>query len=236
MNIASPKIWVFPDNEKAKEKNPVQHCGKIGGRWSEPGLFIYFAVQKFAMKRFIPSLILTLCVFQLNAQDTKKNQTFTDFANTIRKVVLAYRNNFSAIQGNPVSQDGNSNSFTSKVCITGAVSCEIRRYASVKDKSASWTCLLFEGDEFSEAAKVYRNTCTELKKTAIDIGGGQSLSFGGRISNPDENLRFTGTTLKAECKNTAFTNLIGGVELVNNYAGWEVRLNLYSGSIPRDEE
>jgi hypothetical protein len=188
------------------------------------------------MKKLIPSVLLSLSLFRVSAQDAKNNQTATDFPTGIRKVVQAYRNNFSTLQGNPSSRDGNSGTFASKVCITGAVSCEIRRYASVKDKSASWTCLLFEGDEFSEAAKVYRSTCTELKKTAIDIGGGQSLGFAGRISTPDENLRFTGTNLKAESKNTAFMNLIAGVELVNNYAGWEVRLSFYSGSIPRDEE
>lgn len=181
-------------------------------------------------------MLLCACIGKAFGQESKTVTANMDLTTGLQKIVRAYPSNFYNIQGGQLSRDGNSSAFASRVCFTGAVNCEIRKYASARDKSASWTCLLFESEEFSEAAKVYRNTCSNIRKTTVDIGGGQSLGFSGSTSAPDENLRFTGTNLKAACKSAAYLNLVAAVELVNNFAGWEVRLNLYSGNNARQEE
>lgn len=186
------------------------------------------------MKKIAYSVTLMAISSLASGQESKTANV--DFATGLQKIARAFPVNYSNIQGAALSSDGNSSTFASLVCFTGAISCEIRKYTSVKDRSASWTALLYEGEDFSEAAKTYRNTCSNLRKTTVDIGGGQTLGFNGSTTPPNESLRFTGTKLKTACKHSGFLKLIAAVELVSNYIGWEVRLNLYSGNNLKDED
>ena len=188
------------------------------------------------MKKLLSALLLFSMHSLANAQATRNPKYDMEFNSGIQKVIQAYRSNFSTIQGNVLDNEGSMSSYASKVCLTGAIHCVIKKYGSVKDLSTSWSALIFEGEEFEEAANAYRRTCTNIKKSSFDIGSGQTLGFSGQVSAPNENLRFTGTNFKSETRNTTFKNLVAGVELVSNYTGWEVRLNLFSGNTTESDD
>lgn len=177
-------------------------------------------------KWMLSSLLLFYAAVHLNAQI--KTPATNSFADSLRYIIREFAVNYQGIQGKqlPVQQEGLV--FISRKCLPGALKCIIQRFQSKEDPTASWQAAFYEGASFDDASRIYKKLCSQIKGvsfTGVDKG---AISLTGKTELPDENLKFTVSSFYFKTKLAPYRYFTADVELLGNYEGWEVRLNIYS--------
>jgi hypothetical protein len=161
---------------------------------------------------------------QLLKQPIPKSNSFED---SLNKVVIDFANNFKNLQSTRLPAEIDADTYISTICLPGAVHCTIMRYHSVVDNSASWQAVVYAGESYAEAVMAYKKIFGKVKKSKIRGIDNSSADFEGTIETADENVRFAVSSLRLKTADIRYTNFVADIELVNNYDGWEVHLNLY---------
>jgi hypothetical protein len=178
------------------------------------------------MRKTLFTLLLILLTTLCQSQIYKSVLPSPEFSSALEKIVLDFRINFSSIQGNSIVSQGESETFESTVKLPGAISCIIYKYHSKADTTASWQGTMYKGDDYKEASKVYENLFRLVKKSKVRWIDKSFVGFNGEMEKPAETLRFTVSTLNFELEDKRYKNFQADVEMVSNYDGWEVHLNL----------
>jgi hypothetical protein len=188
------------------------------------------------MKKPILVCSILVCSIFCQAQIVLLNGPTKQFADSLNKIVLDFKNNFSTIKGKQLNTEPEAIVFVSKICLPAAKNCIIKKYTSTEDKTASWQALLYSSDNFDETIKMYKKFFAQIK--AVNINGVDkiSTSFFGKLEKMDENVRFFTSTLRLKTDNVYFKNLAVAIELTNNYAGWDIYINIYSKKIEADDD
>ena len=95
------------------------------------------------------------------------------------------------------------------------------------DTSASFQAIVYDGEDYVEAEKVYKNLFRMLNKTRLKMEA-FSTGFDGKLKEPTEAATFTISQLKATSPSAAYINFIAEVELIYEMYNWKVRLNLHN--------
>lgn len=179
------------------------------------------------MKKYILlSLLATLTFNFCNAQFYKTALPSPEFSTALQKIVLDFRVNFASIQGTAIVQQSEAEIYESTVKLPGATDCVIYKYHSKADTTASWQAIMYRGDDYKEASKVYENVFKQVRKTRIQWIDKSIVGFSGEIEKPSESLRFSVSTLRLELDDNRYKLFMADIELLTNYNGWEVRVNL----------
>ena len=162
-----------------------------------------------------------------NAQFYKKVLPGNNISGAVASITESFQTNYWNIQGEELPRDEGRDIFRSTVAIPGASQAVIYRFHSKEDTTASFQAVLYDGESFKEAAKIYKQTFRQLKGTKFNSGA-EKLSFDGNMEDPTENLRFTTSILRPNVTEGAYRNFLAEVELINSVEGWKVQLNLHS--------
>lgn len=175
--------------------------------------------------------LLTLTIAMLLIQASSKSQIKINppnqFSATVARVVENYQTNYGNIQGAALPSDDGRDVFQSTISLPGATQCVIYRFHSVEDTTASWQAILYSGEDFKEASRVYKNSFRQLKQAKFKEGLTQN-SLQGEMVAPTESLRFTTSILRPTVESPIYKNFIAEVEMINTLDGWTVQLNLHS--------
>lgn len=178
------------------------------------------------------TLLLSLAVILYAvafAQFPKPGQPINAFSENLSRITQAFRNNFYSIQGEKLPGEEGMGTYRSTVSLPGALHSVIYRFNSTEDTTASWQAVMYTGEDYKAALKIYNNTCKLVDKTKVNLGGNAVAAYSGKIDAPDENLRFVSSVFRLNSKDAAYEKFYAEVEMVNvNYAEWEVRINLQS--------
>ncbi len=149
------------------------------------------------------------------------------FTESLSRITENFRNNYYQVQGELISSQEDMDTYKSSVMVPGAKHCVIYRFHSTVDTTASWQGLMYEGDSYNDAIKIYKNTCKLVDKSQIKLTGTTAAGFSGKMENPDAGLRFVSSSYQLNSKDPAYNRFYAEVELVNiNFDQWEVHLNL----------
>lgn len=179
------------------------------------------------MFRLLTFSLAILLSQSTSAQLFNKVLPANGFSSAVSKVVENYPNNYVAIQGEILPADEDRDIFRSIIIPPGANQCVIYRFHSKEDSTASWQCILYEGETFAEAAKIYKNISRQMKQVTFKMGDTKNI-FVGEIIEPNESLRFTTSIFRPEIKSPAYRNFMAEIEMINSFTGWTVQLNLHS--------
>jgi len=180
------------------------------------------------MKKTLLILILLVTVLCCNAQTSKPVSQDHVFGDALNKIVADFKNNFVSLQGAKLPAEVDADTYRSKVCLPAALGCKIMRYHSVEDNSASWQAATYAGDNYDDALKMYKKTFALVKKTKVKGPDAAGNNFEGKLESTDENVRFAVSSLRLKTNDHLYKNLVAEVELMSNYNGWEVHLNIYT--------
>ena len=181
------------------------------------------------MKKTTTLLFLFLCAFQFTqAQFFKPGKPSEAFSDSLSIIVLDFKKNFSTIEGKQLASQGEMDVYRSKVSIPGAIHCAVYRFHSLEDTTASWQAIMYEGESYEEAVKIYKATFNNLVKSKMKWVDKSTISFMGELEVPDENIRFTVTPLRLSIIDLPYRRFWGEIELTSTYDGWEVHLNLHN--------
>jgi hypothetical protein len=171
------------------------------------------------------ALLLTTGICQ--AQLLSKVIPPSTFSLSLSKVVENFQNNYYRIQGTALPPDEDRDIFLSDIRLPGASSCVIFRFHSREDTAAGWQAVLYTGENYSDALKIYKNAFRQLKQTKFSEGITR-VSFEGELQLPAENIRFTSSILRPAGGSETYKHFIAEVEILNSMEGWLVQLNLHS--------
>ncbi|HEX8459792.1 MAG TPA: hypothetical protein VF623_00115 [Segetibacter sp.] len=165
-----------------------------------------------------------------NAQFYKAVLPSPEFTTALEKVVLDFRFNFENIKGSSLADEGDVRTFESSVNLPGAKQCLIRYFNSLQDTTASWQAIMYDGEDYKEAKKVYENAFRLVKKSQIKWIDKSLKGFTGELEAPKEAVRFTLSTLNFDLDDEKYKWILAEVEMVSTYSGWVVHLNLHAKS------
>ena len=187
------------------------------------------------MKKTSALLLLLVCSALFGqAQFYKPVLPSEAFSDSLAVIVQDFKTNFATIEGRQLPSQGEMDVFSSRVGVPGALHCSILRFHSLQDTTASWQAILYEGDNYEHAVKIYKNTYRQLKKSKMKWVDKSIITFMGELEMPEENVRFTVTPLRLNIIDMPYRRFYGEIEMTNTYDGWEVHLNLHNKK--RDEE
>ncbi len=149
------------------------------------------------------------------------------FSQTVSTVVENFPNNYHQIQGDALPADEDRDIFLSTISMPGTSKCVIYRFHSEQDTSASWQAVLYTGEDYKEALKIYKSSFRQIKQTKFTVGI-TKVSFEGEFEAPNEALRFNSSVLRPSMQEGVYKNFIAEVELLNSIEGWTVQLSLHS--------
>lgn len=180
---------------------------------------------------------ILLVVTKLQAQLPKLASPASVFSQNLAKITLAFRSNYYEIQGVQLPSQEDMDVFKSLVQLPGAKHCTVFRFHSKIDTTASFQAIMYEGDNYKEAVKVYKNTCKLVDKTQVQLGGSIAADFKGKMEDPDDNLRFVTTGYTLDTKDPAYVTFYAEVEMLNiNFDQWEVHVNLQQRKNDEEKE
>lgn len=171
-------------------------------------------------------LLFVAGFFSSRAQFYKKYLPAREFSDSLSKIVIDFKSNFNIIQGEEMTPQPEMNTYQSKTTLPDALHCSIFRYHSIIDTTASWQAIFYDGENYNDAFKIYKDIFNQLKKCRIKIGDKNDNAFIGEFGKPKESVRFTSSLLKLNSMDLIYRNFFADLELTNTYNGWEVQLNL----------
>ncbi|MCW3111862.1 MAG: hypothetical protein JWR18_258 [Segetibacter sp.] len=171
-------------------------------------------------------VLLLLSTTLTRAQFYKSVIPSPEFSTALEKIVLDFRLNFSTIQGNSLSNHGDAETYESIIKLPGARECIIYKYHSKIDTTASWQAIMYKGDSYKEASRIYENVFRMVKKSQVRWIDKSYVSFNGEMEKPTEDLKFTSSTLLFSLDDKRYKNFQADVEMISTYDSWEVHLNL----------
>lgn len=179
------------------------------------------------MKKLAAFLICSIIGLASQAQFYKSFIPSPAFTDSLHTVVTDFKNNFKNIKGAPVNLLEDSDIYKANNSIPGALESFVIHYHSVDDTSASFQAIVYDGEDYVEAEKVYKNLFRMLNKTRLKMEA-FSTGFDGKLKEPTEAATFTISQLKATSPSAAYINFIAEVELIYEMYNWKVRLNLHN--------
>jgi hypothetical protein len=157
------------------------------------------------------------------------------FTDSLTRIVADFSNNFYNIQGKELIPQEGIEVYQSKISLPGALHCVIYRFHSQLDTSASWQAIMYEGNNYDEAMKIYKNSYLQLTKSKMKWNDGKAASFVGGLEIPDENVRFSNTLLQLNITDFFYRNFYAEIEITSDYNGWEVHVNLHAKKEDKDK-
>lgn len=181
------------------------------------------------MRKLFITLLLLFAIQFSKAQFGKSSKNAEAFSDSLSIIVKDFKKNFISIEGQQLTSQGEMDVYRSKITVPGASHCAIYRFHSLEDPSASWQAIMYEGESYDTAVNIYKSTFQKLIKSKMKWEDNSILSFKGTLEIPDENIRFTMTSLKlTNIDLPYYKNFFGEIELTSTYNGWEVHLNLHN--------
>jgi len=179
------------------------------------------------MKKII--MIATFIIASLpssKAQFYKSLLSKSDFSDSLTKIVVDFKTNFNLIQGQEMTPQLEMNVYQSKTTLPNALHCSVIRSHSRLDTSASWQAILYDGEDYNEAFKIYKDIFNQLKKSKIITSDKKPAKFVGDLQRPKESVRFASSELILETTDLIYRNFFAQIQLNSTIDGWEVQLNL----------
>lgn len=175
----------------------------------------------------IPALLFLILATTSHSQFYKSVLPSPDFSQALEDVILDFRTDYRNIQGDRLEGGAEIDVFESLAKLPGSIHCTILRFRSAKDTTAGWQAIMYDGDDFKEAARIYENTFRLVKKSRIKWIDRSLVNFAGDLQKPNTDLRFTSSTLSLQLEDERYKDFEALVELQSTYIGYTVALSLH---------
>ena len=179
------------------------------------------------MKKTILTVVCASMLLFTQAQFYKSVLPSPAFDDSLTRIVIDFSNNFRKIQGKELMPQVGMEVYQSQISLPGAAHCAIYRYQSTLDTTASWQAIMYDGNNYEEAVKVYKKTCRLVNKSKIKWTNRSVVSFVGDTEKPNENVSFANTMLQLNVLDPKYKNFYAEIEMASGSNGWEVHLNLH---------
>jgi hypothetical protein len=186
------------------------------------------------MKRFWTLVVLfTLFTSTTHSQILGSFFTSPAFNDSLSKIVVDFKNNFSKIQGDALPTQGGIDTYESIVTLPGSIQNYVYRSHSTIDTTASWQAIMYKGDSYEKAMKVYKNTFHQVKNSRIKLSDRSTAHFSGKLAR-EKDVSFVVSRLYIDISDPIYRKFVAEVEFIGNFMAYEVHLNLFNRKTDED--
>jgi hypothetical protein len=175
------------------------------------------------MKRTSLTIVLLAIAAICFAQGVFSNKT----SSALEKVIQDYPNRFKNIKGSVIVENPQTTEYSSTIQIPGSNSCIVTRYNSSKVEAYSWSCVVFENEEFTQVKSRFKELFGEIKNSIVKMGGGKPFILTGQYADPDEAKKFTTVMFELLPSAGDMKNLKVDLSLQYVLTGWKISLSVY---------
>jgi|HubBroStandDraft_6_1064221.scaffolds.fasta_scaffold478838_2 hypothetical protein len=182
------------------------------------------------------SASLTISLFAICATSFAQG-VFSNKTNAaLEKVIQDYPNRFKNIKGEVVVENPQTTEYRSTVQIPGSSSCIVTRYNSTTNDVYSWSCVIYESEDFELARNKFREIFGQIKNSIVKVGEEKPYILTGQYANPSEEKKFT--TVVFELLPAVGEMKKIKVDLSFQYVitGWKISLSVYDRERKDDEQ
>ena len=173
------------------------------------------------------SVVLTIAFFVFSAA-TYAQGVFSNKTNAVlEKVIKDYPNRFRNIKGEVIIENPQTTEYKSTVQLPGASVCIITRYNAPKNDIYSWSCVVFENENFDQAKNKYKEIYGQIVNMIIKIEGEKPFILSGQYETPSEEKKFTTIILELLPAVGQMKKLKVDLSLQYEITGWKVSLSVY---------
>ncbi|MDB5231248.1 MAG: hypothetical protein JWN76_2053 [Chitinophagaceae bacterium] len=144
------------------------------------------------MKKLILLFAAVYFCTSLHAQFYKSVLPDKKFTEPFSLIIQSFKKNYLEVKGEKPEEDGISHHCTVK--LPGQIRSELIFFNWLYDTSAAYRALFYEGDDYREAVRIYRNLCYDVKKI-MKWTGSSYAGFKGQIEDPFLKQKSTTTLL-----------------------------------------
>jgi hypothetical protein len=172
------------------------------------------------------SILLVFWSLSLQAQGFIKPDS--SFLWAMDSVLRDFPNNLRGITGDTILLEGETDHFSSTVWLPGAEQCQVTRYHSGEDTTASWQATMFHTEDYEKAAARYHALYKQLSKCFTHLKDGSIVWLEGQWSPPTPDLVFSVSTLKLSTRSYWYKKMEIELELLYQLGDWEIHINVAS--------
>ena len=180
-------------------------------------------------------LFISVCLVYAagtSAQGVFANKT----SSTLEKVIQDYPNRFRNIKGEVLEENPQTTEYRSTIGLPGSSSCTVTRYNSKTDDVYSWTCVVFEGEDFTVVKNKYKELFGQIKNAIIKVEGQHPFILNGQYESPSEEKKFTTVIFELLPAVGEMKKLKIDLTLQYMMSGWKISLSVYDRQHPEDEQ
>lgn len=187
------------------------------------------------MKKLLLLFVCCLTFIFTNAQFYTSFLPSPGFNDSLTRVVMDFKQDYKNLQGIELMPQPGMEVYQSKIGLPGALHCAIYRFHSQIDTSASWQAIMYDGDSYEAAFKMYKNTYRLVNKSRIKWFDRSIASFIGSLEKPLENTSFASSQLQLNVTDPRYKNFYAEIEISKGDNGWVVCLSLHNKKDDREE-
>jgi len=145
----------------------------------------------------------------------------------LEKVIRDYPNRFRNIKGEIIIENTQSTEYRSTIEIPGSTASTVTRYSSKNNDVYSWSCILFEADDFNQVKDKYREFFGQIKNSIIKTEGQKTFILNGRYEMPSEEKKFTTVIFELLPATGEMKKIKIDLTLQYEITGWKISLSVY---------
>jgi hypothetical protein len=181
--------------------------------------------------------LITIFAFLLLAMPCFAQNVFSNKTNaTLEKVIQDYPNRFKNIKGEVIVENPQTTEYRSTIEVPGSSSSTVTRYSSKNNDVYSWTCVVFEGDDFNQVKNKYKELFGQIKNSIIKIEGQKTFILNGQYESPAEEKKFTTVIFELLPAVGEMKKVKVDLSLQYQITGWKISLSVYDRDRNDDEQ
>jgi hypothetical protein len=149
-----------------------------------------------------------------------------DFGDSLSKIVVDFKNNFRKIQGAALPEQMSMNIYESNTTLPGTTQNYIMRSHSENDTMATWQAMVYHGEDYDKALKLYKSTFHKIKNSSIRLSDRSVAHFSGKLRN-ESHASFQTSSLTIDIGDANYKKFVADVEMISNFLTYEVHINLH---------
>ena len=154
---------------------------------------------------------------------------------TLEKVIQDYPNRFRNIKGEVLQQNPQSTEYRSTVQLPGTAPGIVTKYSDNKEEVYSWSCVVFEGEDFEKVKAKFRETFDQIRNMIVKIEGEKPFILHGQYQTPTEEKKFTTVILELLPSVGVVKKLRVDLSVQYEITGWKINLSVYDRDRNDDE-
>ena len=188
------------------------------------------------MKKYSLTFFFCLSILLCQSQTINNFLPSSEFSKNIEKIVLDFKNDYHTITiDSSITNQAEFESFNVSVILPNAISSSVMRFHSKNDTSSVYQAFFYDGNNYEQAKKIYKNCIRQIKGSKIHWLDRRLINFKGKISEMDPNVSFAITDLRLDIDDSRYERFCAEISLQNNgLETWQVQVSFFSKPFDSD--